>query len=83
MAPVYLVLVAGAVLRFRVRLIGYVTALCVVGYLTQVLQAWLVRPALLPGWRQAVPFVLSLVVIGIVQYFALRRSQAVEPRNGP
>jgi hypothetical protein len=68
--------VAGSVLRFRTDLVGYVTALSVAGYLLHVVAAVAARPEDVPTPLEATPFVLSLVVIGVIQYFALRRSRA-------
>jgi hypothetical protein len=72
----YHVLVAGSVLRFRVRLVGYVTALSFVGYLIHVVHTVLYRPEEHLVFTDVVPFALSLLIIGSIQYFALRRARA-------
>jgi serine/threonine-protein kinase len=73
---IYHVLVAGSVLRFRPDLVGYVTLLSLAGYLFHVARAWWFVPAQLPTAMEAIPFILSLLMIGLIQYFALRRSRA-------
>jgi serine/threonine-protein kinase len=75
-ALVYHVLVAGSVLRFRARLVGYVTVLSLVGYMVHVLHTVQCRPDEHLVFTDVVPFALSLVIIGLVQYFALRRARA-------
>jgi serine/threonine-protein kinase len=72
---VYLALVASSVLRFRVALIFYVTGLSLAGYLLHVVHTAIARPRLAPTLLEATPFVLTLIVIGLIQYFALRRSR--------
>ena len=75
----YFVLVAASVLRFQPVLVAYVTLLCVAAYLFQV---WLVSlDDDLDGSVDAsvefcIPFVLCLLCVGLIQYFALRRSRA-------
>ena len=69
-------MVAGAVLRFRTDLLAYVTTLAVSGYLLYVAQTHAFWPDKAPSFREVVPFVLSLIVIGIIQAFALKRSRA-------
>jgi hypothetical protein len=77
----YLVLVGASVLRFQPILIGYVTSLCLAAY---AFQAW-ITPT--PDCKNSAPFnmteglpmALGILCIGLIQYFALRRSQtAVE-----
>jgi hypothetical protein len=70
----YAVLVASSVLRFRVRLVIYVTMLSISAYLFQILYAQMYRPETAPNLLQATPFLICLVVIGLIQLFALRRS---------
>lgn len=71
--PAYFVLVAASVLRCRPLLIGYVTALTVIGYGS--LWAYAVyatqeniNPLL------AIPTLLALCLVGVIQYIALSRS---------
>jgi len=75
LALLYLVLVAGSVLRFHVPLVGYVTALSLAGYLTHVLHTMCYRPEENLTLTDVAPFSLSLVLIGLIQYFSLRRAR--------
>ena len=75
-ALLYHVLVAGSVLRFRARLVGYVTILSLAGYLVHVLHTAQYRPEERLVFTDVVPFALSLVLIGLIQYFSLRRARA-------
>jgi len=75
LAVVYHALVASSVLRFRVALVGYVTALSITGYLIHVVHAHVAKPHMAPTLLEATPMVLTLAVIGMIQYFALRRSR--------
>jgi serine/threonine-protein kinase len=76
LAILYHLLVAGAVLRLRTDLVGYATVLALVGYLSHVLYAAGYRPDALPPFREVVPFTISLGLIGLIQYFALRRCRS-------
>ncbi|MBJ44454.1 MAG: hypothetical protein CMJ80_14475 [Planctomycetaceae bacterium] len=76
LSPLFLVLVAASVLRFRSELVAYVTGLSLVSYL---LLAALTRVAGdIPGLSllEIVPLVLCILCIGMIQYFALRRSHS-------
>lgn len=71
--PAYFVLVATSVLRCRPLLIGYVTVLTVIGYGSLWAYAVCVtqenvNPLL------AIPTLLALCLVGVIQYIALRRS---------
>lgn len=71
--PTYFVLVAASGLRCRPMLVGYVTALSVVGYVS--LWAYSFRaPQELVTPLVAIPTLLGLCLIGLVQYIALSRS---------
>ena len=74
----YHVMVAGSVLRCRTDLIGYVAFLAMGGYGTHVLYLQWIDPPNNPAPPLLIvlPTLLSLAVIGIIQYFALRRSNA-------
>lgn len=72
---VYHVLVAGVVLRGRTDLVGYATVLALFGYLSHVLCALGYYPKLVPSFMEALPFTISLGIIGLIQYLALRRCQ--------
>jgi hypothetical protein len=75
----YFVLVAASVLRFQPVLVAYVTLLCVVAYLFQVCQVILDDTSggsVEVCVRFCVPFGLGILCVGLIQYFALRRSRA-------
>jgi serine/threonine-protein kinase len=72
----YHVIVAGSVLRCRKALVAYVTLAALVGYNIHLLYLQVDRPQEVPEIHQAVPTMLSLVLIGIVQYFSLLKSAA-------
>ena len=76
LAVLYHVLIAGAVLRFSVPLVTFVTLLSLAGYLSQVLRGVWWQPELLPTAETAMPFALSLLTLGLIQHLALRRSRA-------
>ncbi len=71
--PAYFVLVAASGLRCRPTLIGYVTTLSVAGYVS--LWAWPIRATqetVTP--LVAIPTLLALCLVGLIQYIALSRS---------
>jgi hypothetical protein len=82
LAIVYLMLAAASVLRFQSVLVAYVTCLCLAAYAFQV---WLTRNGFPdmpddPGKVELMewaPMGLGILSIGLIQYFALRRSRAV------
>jgi serine/threonine-protein kinase len=78
----YHVLVAFAVLRFRADLIIYVTGLALAGYFCHVAYTVTYLPQLQLNFREVFPFALSLAVIGLIQYLALRRVRAVYEAAG-
>ena len=78
----YHVLVAFAVLRFRADLIIYVTGLALLGYFCHVAYTVTYLPQLQLNFREVFPFALSLAVIGLIQYLALRRVRAVYETAG-
>ncbi|MBL8814748.1 MAG: hypothetical protein JNL58_01870 [Planctomyces sp.] len=71
LVSLYYVIVAGSILRCRPVLVGYVTALAMAGYLA----SWGYSNFTTGGHDplQGVPVLLSLGLIGFVQYLALRR----------
>jgi serine/threonine-protein kinase len=77
LALLYHVLVAFAVLRFRADLVIYVTGLALAGYFCHVAYTVAYLPELELNFREVLPFALSLAVIGLIQYLALRRVRAV------
>ncbi|MEQ1824750.1 MAG: serine/threonine-protein kinase [Pirellula sp.] len=81
LVSLYVVLVAASVLRFRTVLVGYMTMLCLLAYAFHV---WRTVSADVANdeaidLTRSIPLGLAIVSTGIIQYFALRRSQnAVE-----
>ncbi len=77
----YVVLVTASVLRFRTVLVGYTTFLCLLVYAFHV---WRMVAADIANdkaidYTRWIPLGLAILSTGIIQYFALRRSQnAVE-----
>ncbi len=69
----YLLLVAGAGLRFRAGLVWLVTGLCMSGYVWLVVEAHWHRPHLAPPPQALPPFLMSLVIMGLIVHFTLRR----------
>ena len=84
----YLLLVAGAGLRFRSGLVWFVTILCMSGYVWLVIEAHWHRPQLAPAPKAILPFLMSLVIMGLIVHFILRRirrlssSQAARETRG-
>jgi tRNA A-37 threonylcarbamoyl transferase component Bud32 len=69
----YLLLIAGAALRFRVLLVWFVTALCAASYFTLLADARHRRPHLQPGAAAGVIFLLSMAIMALVVSLLLRR----------
>ncbi len=82
LALLYQVLVAFAVLRFRADLVLYVTVLALLGYSCHVAYTVTYLPELQLNFREVFPFALSLTVIGLIQYLALRRVRAAYETSG-
>lgn len=82
LALLYHVLVAFSVLRFRADLVGYVTGLALLGYFCHVAYTVTYLPELGLSLREVFPFALSLAVVGLIQYMALRRVRAVYETAG-
>jgi len=78
----YQVLVAFAILRFRADLVIYVTVLALLGYFCHVAYTVTYLPQLPLNFREVFPFALSLSVIGLIQYLALRRVRAAYETSG-
>ncbi|MHB0958659.1 MAG: serine/threonine-protein kinase [Pirellulaceae bacterium] len=81
---IYLCMVASAALSFDHRMVWLVTAACVVSYAIVVITSPLLHP-LVPSVpiRHTIPVAISIVAIGLVQYYVLRccRVQMTLPRN--
>lgn len=72
---IYLLLVAISVLRFDPRIVSYVTATCLASFLFLTWRS--TRVSLELEVTDVVPMVLCIVCIGLIQFFALRRSRTV------
>ncbi|MCU0714658.1 MAG: serine/threonine protein kinase [Pirellula sp.] len=70
----YHVIVAGSVLRCRKNLVVYVTLAALIGYGIHLTYLNYTQPLELPEIHRTVPTTLSLILIGIIQYFSLLRS---------
>ena len=69
----YLLLIAGAGLRFRIRLVWCVAILSIVGYVSMVLDARWYRPHLQAEPHTHFYFLLSMVVMALIMHLVLRR----------
>ncbi len=82
LVSLYHVIVAVSVLRCRPMLVGYVTLLAMAGYVA----SWGFSRFVAAGVQdplQGVPVLLSLGLIGFVQYLALKRSSASYESRSP
>jgi serine/threonine-protein kinase len=77
MLPAYFLLIAGTALRLRIALVWFVAGLCLVSYAGLLAEAAWHRPHLAVELKDWAIFVLSLGLQGLVQYFLLRRVQAI------
>ena len=77
----YPLLVVGSGLWFRVPLVLTTTALCIVSYLTMVLEFYIMRPDLREGFDDAydrpIFFVVMLVALGIAVAYQVNRARAL------
>lgn len=73
----YLLLVAGAGLRFRAGLVWFVTGMCMSGYLWLVFEAHWHRPHLAPPPKALLPFLMCLAIMGLIVHFILRRIRRI------
>jgi serine/threonine-protein kinase len=71
----YLLLAGAAALRFRIRLVWWVTGLSLVGYLVLTGDAYLRRPDTAVQPYQTVLFVINLTMMGMILHLVLRRSR--------
>jgi serine/threonine-protein kinase len=72
----YLLLVGGAALRYRPRLVGFVTGLSLLGYLGLTLDAQLRRPEMRVRSHESFIFLLSLVLMGLMLHLLARRGRS-------
>ncbi len=78
LALVYQVLVASSVVRGRTDLVGYVTGLAIACYTLHVAYTCMLLPGATLHFNEAFPFALSLAVIGLIQYLALKHAELVQ-----
>jgi eukaryotic-like serine/threonine-protein kinase len=78
----YHVIVAGSVLRCRTDLVAYVTLLTMSGYGMHLAYLQSFAPTSAPPTTTYLPTFLSLALIGIIQYFSLRKSAASYEARG-
>jgi len=73
MTLIYLLLVAASATLYEKGLVGYTMALATAGYLAQIGFDFFVRQDAPVDAYQAVCMLLSIVVLGMIQYFVVRR----------
>lgn len=73
----YLLLVAGAGLRFRIGLVWFVTALCMTGYIGLVIEAYRYRHHVAAPPQSILPFLMCLAIMGLIVHFTLRRIRRI------
>jgi hypothetical protein len=78
----YHVIVAGSVLRCRIDLIAYTTVICLIGFCTHVVYLSRFDTENTPDFTSYMPVILSLFIIGIIQYLTLRRSVSSYESHG-
>jgi serine/threonine-protein kinase len=81
---IYLCMVASAALSFDRHMVWLVTVACLVSYVVVVVTSPLFHPTLpLVPIRHTIPVAISILAIGLVQYYVLRccRVQMTPPRN--
>ena len=74
LVPLYHVLVAGSVLRCRTDLVIYTACLAMASYSTLWYYMLSTSPERAPPFQEFAPILLSMLLIGVIQYFSLRRS---------
>jgi serine/threonine-protein kinase len=78
----YHVIVAASILRCRKALVAYATLAAMGGYGIHLLYLFWNRPQEVPEIYQTVPTMLSLLLIGIIQYFSLLQSSSSYEARG-
>ncbi len=76
----YLLLIAGAALRFRITLVWFVTGLSMAGYSFLAWQALRQRPEVAVAAHAAIIYLMGLVIMGLMMSLLLRRVR--EERSG-
>ncbi len=70
---IYFCMVASAALSFNRYMVWWVTAACIAAYLCLILAAQWYAPELpRVEYQEVVPFVISMLAVGVVQYYVLR-----------
>ncbi|RCS56175.1 serine/threonine protein kinase [Bremerella cremea] len=70
---VYLLLTAASATLYEKGLVGYTMSLAAIGYMTHVLVGATIRPSSGVDFYQATCMMLSILVLGMIQYFVVRR----------
>lgn len=70
---VYLLLTAASATLYEKGLVGYTMSLAAIGYMTHVLVGATFRPSSAVDFYQATCMMLSILVLGMIQYFVVRR----------
>ncbi len=78
----YHVIVAGSVLRCRTAVVAYVTLAAMIGYSIHLVYLKFSSPEEFPEVDQSVPTLLSLFLIGVIQYFSLLKSASSYESRG-
>lgn len=70
---IYLLLIAASATLYEKGLVGYTMTLATAGYGLHVVSGMTFRPAAAVDFHQAACFLLSILVLGMIQYFVVRR----------
>ncbi|MFN3152757.1 serine/threonine-protein kinase [Bremerella sp.] len=70
---IYLLLVAASATLYEKGLVGYTMTLAAAGYMTHVLVGATIRPVGAVDFFDATCMMLSIVILGMIQYFVVRR----------
>ncbi len=70
---IYLLLVAVSATLYEKGLVGYTMTVAAAGYLLHVVMGLTIRPGTAVDFHQSVCMLLSIVVLGMIQYFVVRR----------
>lgn len=73
LALIYLLLTAASATLYEKGLVGYTMTLAAVGYMTHVVVGATLRPDAAVDFYDATCMMLSIVVLGMIQYFVVRR----------
>lgn len=70
---VYLLLTAASATLYEKGLVGYTMSLAAIGYMTHVLVGATIRPDAAVDFYQATCMMLTIIILGMIQYFVVRR----------